>query len=92
MYVTKVNILVNVFDCRDDSDCLIIIVRIKEFYFCNVSSIRIVVFRNFCRTRKFDKFNKSRSNTNFIYKILQNILLLFRKIDVLSNCIKYNNK
>jgi len=81
-----------VFDCQDDSDRLIIIVRIKEFYFYNVSPIRIVAFRDFYRIKRFDKFDEFQSDTNFIYKILQSISLLFKKIDVLLNSVKHNDK
>jgi len=92
MYVTKVDVLANVFDCRGDSERLIIIVRIKEFYFCNVLSIRIVAFCDLYKTRRFDKFDEFQSGTNFIYKILQNISLLFREINVLSSSVEHNNK
>jgi len=48
MYVAKIDILFSVLDCRDDNDNLIVIMRIKEFYFCSVSPIRIIAFRNSC--------------------------------------------
>jgi hypothetical protein len=92
MYVTKVDVLVNVFDCRGNSDRLIIIVRIKKFYFCNVSSIRIVVFCDLYKIRRFNRFDESRSDTNFIYEILQSISLLFREINILPNSVRHNDK
>jgi len=36
---------------ESDNDNLIIIIRVEEFYFNDVLSIRIDVFRNFCEIR-----------------------------------------
>ena len=81
--------------CWDNNDNLVVIIRIKELYFSNVLSIRIDIFRNFCKIKKINKINridKIKYCTNSINKILQNILLLLRKVDVLLEDIRYSNK
>jgi len=53
-----VNVFVSIFDCRNNSDDLVVIMRIEEFYFDDVLSIRIVAFYNIDKTRKIDKINR----------------------------------
>jgi len=86
VHVAKIDILFDIFYCRDSGGSLIVIIKIKEFYFSDISSIRIDIFCSFCRIRrinKIDKIDRTRYCTNSIDKILKSILLLFRKVDVL---------
>lgn len=46
MYVTKICVLFNVFYCRNDNDNLFVIIRVEEFYFCDVLFVRVDAFRN----------------------------------------------
>jgi len=87
VHVAKINVFFDVFYCRDNNDNLVVIIRVKELYFSNVSSIRINIFRSLYkikRINKIDKINKIKRCTSFFNKILQNILLLLKKINVLS--------
>ncbi len=95
VHVAKINVLFNVFYCRSDDDNLVVIIRIKEFYFSSVLSIRIDIFRSFYkikRINKINKINKIRRCTNFFNKILQSILLLLKKVDVLLRDIRHNSE
>ncbi len=95
IYIAKINIFFNIFYCRNSNNNLIVIIRVKEFYFSNILFIRISIFCSFCRIRKINKINKInriKYCTNFINKILKSILLLLRKIDILSKDIRYNNR
>ncbi len=83
VYVAKINVFFDVLHCRDDDDNLAIIIRIKEIYFSNVSSIRINAFRSLYEIKKINKINKIKRCTNFFNKILQSISLLLKKVDVL---------
>ena len=69
--------------------------RIKKLYFSSVSSIRIDIFRSSCKIKRINKINKIdeiKRCTNFFDKILQSILLLLRKIDVLLEDIWHNDE
>jgi hypothetical protein len=52
-------------------------------------TIKIDIFCSFCKIKRIDRI---RYCINFINKILQSILLLFRKVDVLLKDVKHSNK
>jgi len=54
--------------------------------------IKINIFCSFCKIKRINRINKIRYCINFINKILQSILLLFRKVDVLLKDVKHSNK
>jgi len=94
MHVAKINIFFDIFYCRDNNYSFVVIVRIKELYFNNILFIGINIFHSSCKIKRINKINKIdkiKRCTNFINKILQSILLLLRKIDILLKDIRYNN-
>jgi len=82
VHIAKINIFFDILYYRDNSNNLVVIIRVKELYFSSVLSIRTNIFRSSCKIKRINginKINKIKYYKNCINKILQNILLLLKK-------------
>ena len=80
MHIAEINILFSMFDERCRNNSFVIVMKIKEFYIDDISSI-VVMSNLLCRKCKRNKWKIN--DFNCVNEDLKSILLLFNEFNVL---------